>query len=146
MKQEYLSSSLTYGELAGKYGLSDRELRARARAEGWYAQRRGQSREDPEQRRQRLIRLTDRLMERLEQAVEELEKQTVVRKTRQVQEGVTITQEFREPVEVGMVDREGLRQIVSALKEVRGLQALQEAPEEQGLWVTLEPGLEEFAQ
>ena len=144
LKREYLAGGVTYAELARKWGLPESRLRRRAREERWQDLRR-QARSPRQQRQQRMIQVTDRLLDRLEQAVEELEKQTVVRKTRQVHDGVTITQEYREPVEVGMVDREGLRQIVAALKEVRSLQSLEDS-DDGGLQVILGPGLEEFAQ
>lgn len=98
----------------------------------------------------------DRLMEKLEQAAGELELQTVVRKTKFDEDGVTVTEERRFPEAGGMVDRAGLKQILSVLKELQDLQeqlraqqsllSAEERPERDQTRIKLEKEVKKYAK
>ena len=177
LRLEYVTSGLSYRALAEKYGVSYRGLRSRGGAEGWPDLRRAHRdrllREamDSDARRyaermERIRSVSDRLLEKLEKAVEELELQSVVQRIREDRDGVLVTQERREAAQTGMVDRPGLKQISSALRDIKEVQMLcseldrqeqqariamlerqaREQPEDQTLTVVLEGDVEAYAQ
>ena len=72
----------------------------------------------------RIEGITDKLLNKLEKAVDELDLEIIKRKTK-VEDGLTeTTTETMEAVEGGIVDRAGLRQLTAALKDLKEIQML----------------------
>ena len=65
--------------------------------------------------------LADRLLEKLAQAIGELDRNCTVHKVKTKEEGQEITTEYREFSPGGIVDRGGLKQLTGALKELQAI-------------------------
>ena len=73
----------------------------------------------------RIDNLTDKILVKLEQAVDELDLTIRKRKTKmELDDGIEQTTEWTEAVDGGIVDRSGLRQITAALKDLKEIQML----------------------
>ena len=105
----------------------------------------------------RVDRVADQILDKIEQAVEELNVQTVtqVRKEKEVFYENTdnpgkvtreVIQEIQSVSRVDVpVDRNGIKQLVSALKEVQSL-SQEQTEEAKALEVVLEGALQEYAR
>ena len=72
----------------------------------------------------RIDGITTKLLDKLEQAVDELDLEIIKRKVK-TEEGLTeITTESMEAVEGGIVDRAGLRHLTAALKDLKEIQMI----------------------
>lgn len=135
IKTEYITTDTSYRKLAQKYGVRYATLQARAKEEKWTALRdqyrtstvsKTISKISNQQARKmaRIEGITDRLLDKLEQAVGELDLEIIKRKTK-VDDGITeVTTETVEAVEGGIVDRTGLRHLTAALKDLKEIQML----------------------
>lgn len=130
IKTEYITTDTSYRKLAEKYGVNYQSICARSKAEGWILLR--------EQYRNKTITktvekiseikskqaakvgdLADKLMVKLEQAIDELDLQVTTHKIKTERGSTEETTEFRVAVPGGIVDRAGLRQLTAALKELQ---------------------------
>ena len=135
IKTEYITTDTSYRKLAQKYGVNYTTICQRSKAEKWIDQRKQHQNETltktiskiSERQACKLARIegiTDRLLEKLEQAVGELDLEIIKRKTK-VDDGLTeTTTETMEAVEGGIVDRAGLRHLTAALKDLKEIQML----------------------
>ena len=130
IKTEYITTDISYRKLADKYGVHYQTICARSKAEGWIQMR--------EQYRNKVITktveknadkaakqaakvgvLADKLLVKLEQAIDELDLQVSTHKIKTERGSTEETTEFRVAVPGGTVDRAGLRQLTAALKELQ---------------------------
>jgi len=130
IKTEYITTDTSYRKLAEKYGVHYQTICARSKAEGWIQLR--------EQYQNRTITktveqisnktakqaakvgaLADKLLVKLEQAIDELDLQVTTHKIKTERGSTEETTEFRVAVPGGTVDRAGLRQLTAALKELQ---------------------------
>ena len=130
IKTEYITTDTSYRKLAEKYGVSYQAICARSQAEGWIALR--------EQHRNRTLTktlekisekkakqaakvgdLADKLLVKLEQAIDELDLKVTTHKIKTERGATETTTEFKVAEEGGIVDRAGLRQLTSALRELQ---------------------------
>ena len=135
IKTEYITTDTSYRKLAQKYGVRYATLQARAKEEKW-TELRDRHRTSTvsksltkisNKQASKLARIegiTDKLLNKLEKAVDELDLEIIKRKTK-VDDGLTeTTTETMEAVEGGIVDRAGLRQLTAALKDLKEIQML----------------------
>ena len=135
IKTEYITTDTSYRKLAQKYGIHYKVISARGKAEGW-VELRSQHKDktitktlDKISTKQadkmaRIDDLADQLLEKLEQAITELDRHIIVHKSKVETEDGEETTEYREAVEGGVVDRQGLKQIASALKDIKEVKML----------------------
>ena len=147
IKNEYINTNISYRKLAEKYSVSFATLRARAKKEDWVAQRTAQQHKVStavarksaavvvKKEVDRVARVTsaaDALLEKLEQAIGQLDNYIVTNKRKiktveydnksgKLSKEVTTETENLEVVD-GVVDRLGLRQLASALKDLKDVQ------------------------
>ena len=150
IRNEYISTDIGLRGLAEKYNIPLTTLRDRSRREGWVAMRDEQHHEiaqktaqktaeivakDEAGRVSRLLRIADRLMDKTERALDELD-QLAVKHTEKVKTTVTakdddgkpIRQEVeREIVDLqtvqAIIDRKGLQQIANSAKAIKDILA-----------------------
>ena len=191
IKTEYLTTDTSYRKLAQKYGVNPTTIAKRAGKEGWQTERQHQASKtlskalaaDSRKKADRLTRIqdaTDRLLEKIEQAITELDiqlaKETHREKVieynnieRQDKPTKEIVHETEKLIEfTSIIDRQGLKQIAAALKDIKEVQMLkseldrreQEArieklrkeaekdddKDKRSITITLEGGLDEYAQ
>ena len=117
--------------------------------------------------KRRAVGVAEGLLSALERAVEELDAVTVTRKEKVRSDTGEVNTEVQQvlPGETGLIDRGGLKQLTGVLRDMREIFGLQtelesreqlarlrklerelEASEENGLTVTLESGVDDFAE
>lgn len=142
IKTEYITTDISYRKLAEKYGINYSVLGARGRAEGWVEQRtQFQAKthtktvekiaEKKARQAAKVGDLADKLLIKLEQAIEELDQAMVTHKTktREIKyedasaPGKPTRETIREEEELltvaSVIDRNGLRLLTAALKELQ---------------------------
>lgn len=132
MKTEYITGSCSYRDLAEKYGVFLTTIADRGKKEGWVELRKQHRntvvtkalRKDADRRAERLIRLlgaSDRLLDKLYVAIDELDAPVATKKERIKTDEVEVYSEYdyiREG-EKGIVDRLGARHIASAILDLQ---------------------------
>lgn len=159
IRNEYISTDIGLRGLAEKHNIPLTTLRDRSRREGWVAMRDEQHHEiaqktaqktaeivakDEAGRVSRLLRIADRLMDKTERALDELD-QLAVKHTEKVKTTVTakdddgkpIRQEVeREIVDLqtvqAIIDRKGLQQIANSAKAIKDILSATEAENDSG--------------
>ncbi len=147
IKTEYITTQISYRALGQKYGINYKVIADKGKKEGW-SQLRSQHRDktltetltaDTRKKVDRLTRIqsaTDRLLDKLEEAIEELNiqlfkethKEKVIeynnpeRADKPTKEIIHETEKLIEMSSI--VDRQGLKQIASALKDIKEVQML----------------------
>lgn len=159
IRNEYASTDISTRELAEKYGISYNTVKDRASREKWAEMRDDQHRKitaktqqetakvvakDEAGRVARLLRIADRLMDKTEQALGELDQQAVkhVEKVKtsiseRDDDGKPIRREVeREIVSLetmgSIVDRRGLQQIANSAKAIKDILSATEAENDSG--------------
>ena len=148
IRNEYINGTISYRKLAEKHGIPWQTLRDRACQEKWMQARKTQRNiigtkteqktaekiaENEADRAARIAAAADRIMDKLEQAIEELDKRIAKssKKTRVIEyndpnamgkptKEVIEERETFEDISV-MIDRQGLQQISTALKNIRDI-------------------------
>ena len=146
-KKEYLRGGTSYRKLAEKYGVSRNQIEQIAKREGWVALKRQIAdktvaktveilSDQQANRAARIQTIADRLLDKLEKAVDELnlqlvkntEKEKIIEYDHESRpDKVTreVVHESEMLTEVTtMIDRKGLREITAALKDVRDIQMI----------------------
>ena len=111
IKTEYLTSDTSYRKLAQKYGVNATTIAKKASKEGWVSQRQQQANRTLSKtltavsnrqvnRAARLQKVADKLLNKIEAAVDDYK------------------------MEVLLVDRQSLRQITGALKDIKDIQMI----------------------
>lgn len=158
IKNEYICGGGSYRKLAEKYGVSVSAIKRRAAAGKWTANR---ARTEPQvhqktvqkviertanQEADRIVRMlavSDKLLDKLNQAVDELDRQTAKRvvKTKEIRygdedaKGKPVREVICENTEIvdidGLpIDRLGLRQLAAALKDLQAVATGSANPED----------------
>lgn len=147
IKTEYITTDTSYRKLAQKYGVNYQAICHRSKDEGWIAQRE-QHRNNTitktlekisskkADKMARIDDLADKLLEKLEQAITELDLQLYKHtdKTKVIEYNndrrpdkptkETIHEEEKLLEARSIVDRQGLKQIASALKDIKEVKML----------------------
>lgn len=147
IKTEYITTDTSYRKLAEKYGIHYKVISERGKDEGW-VELRSQHRDktltktlDKISNKQsdkmaRIDKLTDKLLDKLEQAIEELDLQLAKHtdKTKTIEYNndrrpdkptkETIHEEEKLLEVKSIIDRQGLKQIASALKDIKEVKML----------------------
>lgn len=142
IKTEYITTLTSYRKLADKHGVHFRAISERAKAEGWVKARATyreglvtkavqKAEERQSDKLSRIDQAADRLMSKLEKAIDELDLVIATKKTKvkdiEYNNGerpdkptreVIVEEEVVETVSV-MVDRAGLRMITAALRDLK---------------------------
>lgn len=154
IKTEYITTDTSYRKLADKYGVSRVQIGNVGRDEGWVELRRqhlantltktlNAAADQSAQRYTRIMEATDRLLDKIERAIDELDitLATDVKKTKTIEynnahrpdkptrEVVDEVTTIRQTVTI--IDRGGLKAISSALKDLKEIQMLRTALDEQ---------------
>lgn len=147
IKTEYVTTGISQRELANKYNLSLSGISKRAKAEEWvkrrqsYQNRRASKVErkvierDAEKmltQMERLSKATDRLLEKVEIAIEQLDRYVLVQttssvKNEQLKSGKKKTTTKKEKLSEGkssIIDRKGLQEISTTLKNIKDIIAV----------------------
>ena len=147
IKTEYITTDTSYRKLAQKYGVNPTTIAKRAGKEDWVSQRNQQASRtlsktlaaDSKRKADRMARIqdaTDLLLDKIEQAITELNIQLAkeTHKERVVEYNnperpdkptKEITHETEKILEfASIIDRQGLKQIASALKDIKEVQML----------------------
>ena len=148
IKTEYITTDTSYRKLAQKHGIHYKVISERGKDEGW-VQLRSQHRDktltktlDKISNKQadkmaRIDKLTDQLLDKLEQAITELDLQLAKHtdKTKIIEYGnelrpdkptkETIHEEEKLLEVKSIIDRQGLKQIASALKDIKEVKMIQ---------------------
>lgn len=130
IRTEYITTDISYRKLGEKYDVNYQTICARSKAEGWILLREQYQNKtiaktiekisDKEaQKVARISDLADKLLVKLERAIDELDLQVTTHKIKTERANTEETTEFRVAVPGGMVDRAGLRQLTGALKEIK---------------------------
>lgn len=130
IKEEYLSSSVSYRELSAKHGIPYGALSKVAAMQGWHKERKENlSKQIP--RQDRILAITDALLDKIEKSISELDRCIVKNKERtktveydyDTKKPLTETVEEKEDIKIidGMIDKMGLKQLVSTLKDIKDI-------------------------
>ena len=161
IRSEYINGNISYQKLAEKHGVNYNTLQDKARKEKWFAKKKAQQEKITEKTLQksaeklaeaeanRLLRISsaaDKLLKKIEEATEQLDQFIVENKIKQREiQYVTDKSGFGKPkkevikevtdkriVKAGHLDRVGLKQLTSALKDLKDIQftADEEKPQE----------------
>ena len=151
IRNEYINGNISYRKLAEKHNISFSTLQGKAREDGWFEKRKIQhdkinekiiqktAEKIAEQEANRLLRISnaaDRLLQKIEEATEQLDQFIVTSKVRQKEVEYTAGQagfgkpsketiketENKRVVKADHLDRLGLKQLTSALKDLRDIQ------------------------
>lgn len=159
IRNEYISTDIGLRGLAEKHNIPLTTLRDRSRREGWVAMRDEQHHEiaqktaqktaeivakDEAGRVSRLLRIADRLMDKTERALDELD-QLAVKHTEKVKTSVSAKDDDGKPIrrEVereivdlqtvqAIIDRKGLQQIANSAKAIKDILSATEAENDSG--------------
>lgn len=130
IKTEYITTDISYRKLAEKYGLRYATLQKRGQEEDWQTLR-DQFRaktvsktidkmaEKKAKQAAKVGDLADKLLVKLEQAIDELDLKVTTHKVKTERGNKETTVEYKTAEEGGTVDRTGLRQLTGALKELK---------------------------
>ena len=153
IETEYITTQMSYRKLAEKYNVSRDLVSDHGKDGGWVEKRRQfsaktmaktieQSSRKKADQMARIDRVTDRLLEKLEKAVEELEihlvtntrKEKVIEYNNSQRPDKPTKETIHENEEIvqvtGIVDKAGLRQITAALKDIKEIKMLRTALDE----------------
>lgn len=135
IKTEYITTDISLRKLAQKYGIRYATVQDRSKKEGWITLRdqhrtstvsKSISKISNKQadKLARIEGITDKLLMKLEQAVDELDLEIIKKKTKLEEDGFEVTTESMVAQEGGIVDRAGLRHLTAALKDLKEIQML----------------------
>ena len=135
IKTEFISGSMSYKALAEKYGVSYNTLKGRGRFERWPQKRQQFSEATLEKslnligdrQAQALARvdlLADRLLDRLETAIGELNSSVVQHREKGEAQDLKWEKTYEEALPGGPVDRQGLKVLTGCLKDLKQIKAV----------------------
>ena len=147
IKTEYITTDTSYRKLAQKHGVSYQAICHRSKDEGWIADREQHTNKTVSKaidkisnkkvdKMARIDSLTDKLLDKLEQAIEELDlqlakhtdKTKIIEYNYDLMPGKPTKETLHEEEKLlevkSIVDRQGLKQIASALKDIKEVKML----------------------
>lgn len=130
IKEDYMSSSMTYRELCAKHKVKYGALSKIASREGWHQKR--QTKKDALQtREERILSISDSLLDKIEKSISELDRCVVKCKEKtktleydyDTKKPINEVVEEKEDIQIieGMIDKMGLKQLVSTLKDIKDI-------------------------
>lgn len=130
IKLEYITTEISYRKLSQKYGVDVNTLNRRGRDGGWVALRKQYTNKvtaktmekmstKKANQRARVNDLADKLMDKLEKAIDELDLKTITVKEKVTDGNEETTKEYQKTQQGGVVSRTGLRQLTAALKDLK---------------------------
>lgn len=155
IRNEYINGNISYRKLAEKHNIPFQTLRDRATKEGWFEKRKEQrdkinlrteqitAEKLAEKEANRLLRISDvadKLLAKLEEATEQLDQFIITNKVRQKEVKYVSSKagygkpskeiikevEDKRVVKADHLDRMGLKQLASALKDLKDIQFTKE--------------------
>lgn len=161
IRNEYINGNISYRKLAEKYSVSFNTLQYRAKKEKWFEERKRQHDKITTKSRQktaekiaekeanriaRIENAADKLLKKIEIATEQLDQFIVTNMAKQKEikyvrnkagfgkpEKETIQEiEHKEVVKTNFLDRKGLKELTSALKDLKDIQISVSEDKEQG--------------
>ena len=129
-RKDYIMSGAKLSELSRKYNIKYATLRYRAKKEDWDSQREA-SKSDNLKREEKILFLSDKLLEKIERSINEIDRCII--KTKEKIKSVEYDTDLKKPVNEsveekeniqiidGMVDKMGLKQLVSTLKDIKDI-------------------------
>lgn len=160
IRNEYINGNISYRKLAEKHGVSFSTMQGKAREEKWFEKRKAQRDKIEEKTIQktaellaqreadRLLRISnaaDRLLEKIEEATEQLDQFIITNKVKQKEvkyvsdkagfgkpeKEIVKEVEDKRVVKADHLDRLGLKQLTSALKDLRDIQFVKDEQEQE---------------
>ena len=151
IRNEYINGNISYRKLAEKHGVSMSTLQDRAKKEQWHKKRTNQRDKIDaktlqktaeilaQKEAERLLRIStaaDRLLEKIEEATEQLDQFIVTNKVKQREilyvaekagfgkpkKEIVKEAEDKKVISSGHIDKLGLKQLASALKDLKDIQ------------------------
>ena len=134
IRTDYITGDDSYRQLAEKYGVSLSDVGSHGAQEGWVPQRKqyrdkvrtktmekiaNREAGQAAKRAAKVDTLADKLLVKLEQAIDELDLKVTTHKIKTETGNTEETMEYKVASEGGVVDRAGLRQLTAALKELK---------------------------
>lgn len=142
IERDYLHGAMRYQDIAEKYGLPCSMVKKRGREGGWAEKRRQMQRAPKASRKERVRNVADQLLDMIELAVQETERQFHANlNTQRTETGTTPKGKGSSVLDMGEI-----KQITAALKEILLLQNGDEEEANTGLTVILEGDLEKYAK
>lgn len=130
IRQDYISSELSYRDLCEKHKVSYGKLSKIAAKEGWHSARK-ESKSKTLSREERILNISDSLLDKIEKSIEELDRCIVKCKEKtktleydyDTKKPVNEIVEEKEDIQIieGMIDKTGLKQLVSTLKDIKDI-------------------------
>ena len=130
IKDEYLSSDVSYRELCTRHGIKYGALSKIASKEGWHAERKNKS-APALSREERILSISDTLLDKIEKSISELDRCVVKCKEKtktleydyDTKKPINEVVEEKEDIQIieGMIDKMGLKQLVSTLKDIKDI-------------------------
>lgn len=151
IKNEYINTDTSYRKLAEKHSIPFSTIRDRATKEKWFSERNKIRNmvatetvqktaekiiEKEVNRIDRLLTASDKLLSKIEEATEQLNNHLITNKTKtkvvEYSEEASIMKPIKETIEetedkqfiIGDIDRQGLKQLASALKDLKDIQII----------------------
>jgi len=130
VRDDYIKSTLTLKEICNKYGLKQSTLTSRIKKEGW-RELKEITNEELENRTRRILNLSDRILDKVEEAIEEVASHII--KTKEKTKSVdydddrkkplseTVSETEREEIIAGLIDTGSLKQLTATLKDVKDI-------------------------
>ena len=130
IRDDYLSSHLSYRDLCLKHGVKYSALSKIASKEGWHAIRK-ENKTPALSREERILSISDALLDKIEKSISELDRCIVKNKEKtktveydcDTKKPINEVVEEKEDIQIieGMIDKMGLKQLVSTLKDIKDI-------------------------
>ena len=145
IRDDYISSDMSYKDICQKHGVNYSALSKIASKEGWYKARKELS-SRAISREERILNISDSLLDKIEKSISELDRCIVKCKEKtktleydyDTKKPINEVVEEKEDIQIieGMIDKMGLKQLVSTLKDIkdihRSIEGTDETAEEDG--------------
>lgn len=130
IQEDYVKSALTLRQICSKYGLKPGTLNSKIKKEGW-RELKEITAEELENRTRRILNLSDRILDKVEQAIEEVADHIVKSKERSKSVDYddagkkllneTVSETEREKIVASLIDTGSLKHLVATLKDVKDI-------------------------
>lgn len=140
-KDDYINGALNLKQISEKYGIKYSAVLYRSKKEGWekqpetedtsYETQTDTAKQNNSIRQRRILELSDMLLDKIKDSISELDKSIV--KTKERQKNIEYDSESKKPINEtveesekvniisGMVDKTGIKQLVSTLKDIKDI-------------------------
>ncbi len=130
IRDDYISSDMSYKDICQKHGVNYSALSKIASKEGWYKARKELS-SRAVSREERILNISDSLLDKIEKSISELDRCIVKCKEKtktleydyDTKKPINEVVEEKEDIQIieGMIDKMGLKQLVSTLKDIKDI-------------------------